>query len=98
MKNFFCKNERFTFLGEETPTIVGFTRNPDRHGVHNGYKMITAKSSELMKRDKTKVYFVEFPVDLFVERHLICIYTKIIQYMLVTLGLRYYVSLIQNHV
>ena len=98
MKNFFCKNEGFTFLGEETPSIVGFTRIPDRHGVHNGYKMITTNSSELMKRDKTKVYCVEFTADLCGERHLICIYTNIIQYMLVTLGLRYYGSLIQNHV
>ena len=60
----FGKYEVITFPSEEILSIVGFTRIPDGRGVHIGYKMGTATSNKLMKSDKTKGYFREFPADL----------------------------------
>ena len=62
------------------PSIVGFTGIPDGRGVHIGYQMGTATSNKLMKSDQTKAYFGEFPTDLCAGKHLIFIYTNIIEY------------------
>ena len=52
-------------------------------GVHISYKMGTVTSNKLMKSDEIKVYFGEFPADLCAGKHLIFIYTNIIQYQYV---------------
>ena len=62
---------------------MGFTGIPDKHGVHTGYKMNTATSNKLMKSDETKAYFGKFPADLCTGKHLIFIYTNIIEYQYV---------------
>ena len=74
----FGKNEGIIFPSEEIPSIVGFTGIPSKHGVHIGYKMITATSNKLMKSDETKAYYGEFTDDLCAEKHLIFIYRNII--------------------
>ena len=74
----FVKNEGITFPSEEIPSIVAFTGIPDRHVVHIGYKMNTARSIELMKSDEIKAYYGEFA-----GKHLIFIYTNIIEYQYV---------------
>ena len=79
----FGKNEGITFPSEEIPSIVGFTGIPDKHGVHIGYKMNTATSNKLMKSDETKAFYGEFPADLCAGKHLIFIYTNIIEYQYV---------------
>ena len=56
---------------------------PDGRGVQIGYKMGTATSNKLMKSDETKAYFGEFPADLCAGKHLIFIYTNIIEYQYV---------------
>ena len=62
---------------------MGFTGIPDKHGVHNRYKMNTATSNKSMKSDETKAYYGEFPADLCAGKHLIFIYTNIIEYQYV---------------
>ena len=79
----FGKNEGITFPSEEIPSIVAFTAIPDKHGVHIGYKMNTATSNKLMKSDETKAFYGEFPADLCAGKHLIFIYTNIIEYQYV---------------
>ena len=79
----FGKYEGIAFPIEETPSIVGFTGIPDGRGVHISYKMGTVTSNKLMKSDEKKVYFREFPADLCAGKHLIFIYTNIIQYQYV---------------
>ena len=79
----FGKHKEITFPSEEIPSIVGFTGIPDGRGVHIGYKMVTVTSNTLMKSDETKAYFGEFPAVLCAEKHLIFIYTKIIEYQYV---------------
>ena len=59
---------------------MGFAGIPDKHGVHIGYKMNTATSNKLMESDETKAYYGEFPADLCAGKHLIFIYTNIIEY------------------
>ena len=76
----FCIYEEITFPSEEIPSIVGFTRIPDGRGVHIGYKMGTVTSNKLMKSDETKAYFGELPADLCAGKHLILIYTNVIEY------------------
>ena len=53
---------------------------PDRHGVHIGYKMNTATSNKLRRSDETKVCYDLVPADPCAEKHLIFIYTNIIEY------------------
>ena len=77
----FGKNEGITFPSEEIPCIVGFTGIPDKHGLHIVYKMNTATSNKLRKSDETKAYYGDFPADLCKVKHLIFIYTNIIEYM-----------------
>ena len=79
----FGKYEGITFPSEEIPSIVGFTGIPDERGVHIGYKMGTVTSNKLMKSEETKAYFGEFPADLCAGKHLIFIYTNIIEYQYV---------------
>ena len=79
----FGNYEGITFPSEEIPSIVGFTGIPDGRGVHIGYKMGTVTSNKLMKSDETKAYFGEFPADLCAGKHLIFIYTNIIEYQFV---------------
>ena len=79
----FGKYEGITFPSEEIASIVGFTGIPDGRGVHIGYKMGTITSNKLMKSDETKAYFGEFPADLCAGKHLIFIYTNIIEYQYV---------------
>ena len=79
----FGKYEGITFPSEEIPSIVGFTGIPDGRGVHIGYKMDSVTSNRLMKSDETKAYFGEFPADLCAGKHLIFIYTNIIEYQYV---------------
>ena len=82
-KILFEKFEGINFPSEETPSIVGFTRIPDKQSVHNNNKMKTATSKKLMKSDETKAYFGEFRNDLCSGKHLIFIYTTIIKYQYV---------------
>ena len=79
----FGKNEGITFPSEEIPSVMGFTGIPYKRGVYIGYKMNTATSNKLMKSDETKAYYGEFPADLCAEKHLIFIYTNIIEYQYV---------------
>ena len=62
---------------------MGCTGNPDGRGVHIGYKMGIVTSNRLKKSDETKAYFGDFPVDLCAGKHLIFIYTNIIEYQYV---------------
>ena len=62
---------------------MGFTGIPDGRGVHIGYKMDSVTSNRLMKSDETKAYFGEFPADLCAGKHLIFIYTNLIEYQYV---------------
>ena len=76
----FGKIEGITFPSEEIPSIVGFTGIPDKHRVHNWYKISTATSNNLMKSDETKCFYGDFPADLCLRKHLILIYTNMIDY------------------
>ena len=77
------KNEGITFPSKEIPSIIGFSVIPDGSGVHIGYKMESATSNRLMKSDETAAYYGEFPVDLCSGKHLIFIYTNVIEYQYV---------------
>ena len=92
----FGKYEGITFPREETPSINGFTGIPDGNGIHIGYKM-NPNADRFMKSDDTKAYYGEFLADLCAGKHLIFIYTNIIecQYV-VTLRLPLCQLLIQN--
>ena len=73
------KYEGITFPSEEIPSIIGFEGIPDENGIHIGYKM-NPNVNRLMKSDDTKAYYGEFPADLRAGKHLIFIYTNIIEY------------------
>ena len=64
------------------PSIVVLTGISDKHGVQIGYTINTPTSNKLMKSDETKAYYGEFP-DLCAGKHLIFIYTNIIEYQYV---------------
>ena len=76
------KYEGITFPSEEIPSIIGFEGIPDGNGIHIGYKM-NPNENRLMKNDETKAYYGEFPADLCAGKHLIFIYTNIIEYQYV---------------
>ena len=76
------KYEGITFPSEEIPSIIGFEGIPDGNGIHIGYKM-NPNENRLMKSDDTKAYYGEFPADLCAGKHLIFIYTNIIEYQYV---------------
>ena len=76
------KYEGITFPSEEIPRIIGFEGIPDGNGIHIGYKM-NPNENRLMKSDDTKAYYGEFPADLCAGKHLIFIYTNIIEYQYV---------------
>ena len=76
------KYEGISFPSEEIPSIIGFEGIPDSNGIHIGYKM-NPNENRLMKSDETKAYYGEFPADLCAEKHLIFIYTNIIEYQYV---------------
>ena len=78
----FGKYEGITFPSEEIPSIIGFKGIPDGNGIHIGYKMIP-NANRFMKSDDTEAYYGEFPADLFAGKHLIFIYTNIIEYQYV---------------
>ena len=78
----FGKYEGITFPSEEIPSIIGFKGIPDGNGIHIGYKMIP-NANRFMKSDDTKAYYGEFPADLCAGKHLIFIYTNIIEYQYV---------------
>ena len=78
----FGKYEGITFPIEEIPSIIGFKGIPDGNGIHIGYKMIP-NANRFMKSDDTKAYYGEFPADLCAGKHLIFIYTNIIEYQYV---------------
>ena len=71
------KYEGFTFPSEEI--LTGFEGIPDGNGIHIGCKM-HPNENRLMKSDDTKAYYGEFPADLCAGKHLIFIYTNIIEY------------------
>ena len=75
------KYEGITFPSEEIPSIIGFEGIHDSNGIHIGYKM-NPNENRLMKSDETKAYG-EFPADLCAGKHLIFIYTNIIEYQYV---------------
>ena len=79
----FGKYEGNTFLSLEILSIIGFKRIPDVNGIHIGYKMIPTTANRLMKNDDTKAYYGDFPADLCAGKHLIFIYTNIIEYQYV---------------
>ena len=76
------KNEGITFPSEEIPSIIGFEGIPDGNGIHIGYKM-NPNENRLMKSDDTKAYYGQFPADLCAGKHLIFIYTNLIEYQYV---------------
>ena len=75
----FGKNEGITFPSDEIPSIIGFNGLPDGRGTHIGYKMDTV-ANKLMQKDDTKAFMGDFPADLCAGKHLIFIYTNIIEY------------------
>ena len=79
----FGKYEGITSRSEEIPSIVDFTGIPNGRGVHIGCKMGTVTSNKLLKSDETKAYFGEFHADLCAGKHLIFIYTNVIEYQYV---------------
>ena len=76
------KYEGITFPSEEIPSIIGFEDIPDGNRIHIGYKM-NPNENRVMKSDETKAYYGEFPADICAGRHLIFIYTNIIEYQYV---------------
>ena len=76
------KYEGITIPSEEIRSIIGFEGIPDGNGIHIGYKM-NPNENRLMKSDETKAYYEEFPADLCAGKHLIFIYTNIIEYQYV---------------
>ena len=78
----FGKYEGITFPSDEIPSIIGFKGTPDGRGTHIGYKMDTI-ANKLMKKDDTKAFMGDFPADLCAGKHLIFIYTNIIEYQYV---------------
>ena len=78
----FGKYERITFPSDEIPSIIGFKGTSDGRRTHIGYKMDTI-ANKLMKKDDTKAYMGDFPADLCAGKHLIFIYTNIIEYQYV---------------
>ena len=79
---FFGKYEGITFPSDEIPSIIGFKGVPDGRGTHIGYKMDTT-ANKLMKKDETKAFMVDFLADLCAGKHLIFVYTNIIEYQYV---------------
>ena len=75
----FGKYEEITFPSEEVPSIIVFKCRPDGYGIHIGYKMVPTAANRLMKNDDTKAYYGDFPADLCAAKHLIFIYTNIIE-------------------
>ena len=78
----FGKYEGITFPCDEIPSIIGFKGTLDGRGTHIGYKMDTI-AYKLMKKDDTKAFMFDFPADLCAGKHLIFIYTNIIEYQYV---------------
>ena len=75
----FGKYEGITFPSEEIPIKVGFKIIPDGNGIHIGYKM-NPTANRLMKSDETRTYSGKFPAEFCAGRHLIFIYTNIIEH------------------
>ena len=78
----FGKYEGITFPSDKIPSIIGFKGTPDGRGTHIGYKMDTI-ANKLMKKDDSKAFMGDFPADLCAGKHLIFIYTNIIEYQYV---------------
>ena len=78
----FGNYEGITFPSDKIPSIIGFKGVPDGRGTHIGYKMDTI-ANKLMKKYVTKEFMGEFPADLCAGKHLIFIYTNIIEYQYV---------------
>ena len=78
----FGKYEGITFPRDEIPSIIGFKSVPDGRGTHIGYKLDTT-ANKLIKKDDTKAFMGDFPADLCAGKHLIFIYTNIIEYQYV---------------
>ena len=76
------KYEGITFPSAQNPSIIGFDGIPDGIGIHIGYKM-NPNENRFMKSDDTKAYYREFPDNLCAGKHLIFIYTNIIEYQFV---------------
>ena len=76
------KYEEITFPSEEIPSIFGFKGIPDGNVIHIGYKIIP-NTNKFMKSDDTKAYYGEFAADFCAGKHLIFIYTNIIEYQYV---------------
>ena len=62
---------------------MGFRGIPDGRCAHNGYKMGTVTTINLMKVDETNDYFGDFPTDLSAAEHHIIIYTITSEYQYV---------------
>ena len=75
----FGKYEGITFPVDKTSSIIGFKGVPDGRGTHIWCKMDTI-ANKLMKKDDTKAFMGDFPADLCAAKHLIFIYTNIIEY------------------
>ena len=76
------KYEGITFPSDEIPSIIVFKGVPDGLGTPIGYKMDTI-ANKLMKKDDTEAFIGDFPADLCAGKHLIYIYTNIIEYQYV---------------
>ena len=73
------KYEGITFPSEEIPSIIRFKGIPDGNGIHIGYKMIP-NANKIMKSDDTIDYYADFSADICAGKHLILIFTNIIEY------------------
>ena len=78
----FGKYEGITSPSDEIHSIIGFKGVPDGRRTHIGYKIDTT-AIKLMKKDDTKLFMCDFPADLCAGKHLIFIYTNIIEYQYV---------------
>ena len=74
--------EGITFPSDEIPSIIGFKGVPDGRGTHMGYKMDTI-ANKLMQKEDTKAFMGDFSADLCAGKHLIFIYTNIIDHQYV---------------
>ena len=77
-ENLFGKYVGITFPSGENPSIMRFIGITDGTGKHIGYKMISNANS-FMKRYDRKAYYGEFPAELCAGKHLIFIYSNIIE-------------------
>ena len=79
---FLGKYEKITVPREEIPSIIGLKGIPDGNRSHIRYKL-KPNTNRFTKSDEKKAYYGEFPADVCAGKHIIFIYTNIIEYQYV---------------